>query len=241
MDANSQSFNLAPGRIIARKYEVIEKLGGGWEGEVYKIRERRTGIEHAAKLFFPHRDPRDKSVLAYAKKLHRLRKCQMVIQYHAEETIQIRGSKLTVLIAEFVDGIMLESLIRQQPGKRLPPYMALHMLYALSAGMEEIHALGEYHGDLHSENIVVVHHGLEFELKLLDMYYWGKGQAANIRHDTVEMIRVFFDSLGGMKHYRKQPQTVKDICCGMKTSLILKKYRNAGELRQYLEQLDWQP
>ena len=44
-------FNLPPGVTIARKYEVLSKLGAGWEGEVYKIREIRTGIERAAKLF----------------------------------------------------------------------------------------------------------------------------------------------------------------------------------------------
>ncbi len=58
-DVKIESFVLAPGRVIARKYEVVSKLGDGWEGEVYKIRERSTKIERAAKLFFPHRHPRN--------------------------------------------------------------------------------------------------------------------------------------------------------------------------------------
>lgn len=45
-------FNLAQGRIIAGKHEVIEKLGDGYESEVYKIQEVTTGIIRAAKLFF---------------------------------------------------------------------------------------------------------------------------------------------------------------------------------------------
>ena len=67
------TFNLSEGRILARKYEVISHLGSGWEGEVYKIRERNTGIERAAKLFFPHRNIRNKTSKFYAKKLHQLR------------------------------------------------------------------------------------------------------------------------------------------------------------------------
>jgi len=30
-------FDLRPGRRIARKYEIVDKLGTGWEGEGYKI------------------------------------------------------------------------------------------------------------------------------------------------------------------------------------------------------------
>lgn len=48
-----ESFDLKPGRILARKYEILSRLGGGWEGEVYMIREKNTHIERAAKLFFP--------------------------------------------------------------------------------------------------------------------------------------------------------------------------------------------
>ena len=43
------AFDLTAGRKIAGKYEVLSLLGAGWEGEVYKIREIRTGIERAAK------------------------------------------------------------------------------------------------------------------------------------------------------------------------------------------------
>lgn len=234
------NFDLAPGRTIARKYEVLEKIGAGWEGEVYKIREKRSGIERAAKLFYPHRNPGDKSVLAYARKLHKLRNCSMVVGYNTEEFIQVKGVRASILIAELVEGTILENLIQQAPRGRLSPYRALHMLYALATGMDEIHSLGEYHGDLHSENVIVLHQGLRFKLKLLDMYYWGRPTQANIRHDTVEMVRLFYDAIGGRMHYAKQPQVVKSICCGMKPSLILKKFRSAGELKYYLENIEWQ-
>ena len=46
-------FEFARGRVLAGKYEVIERLGKGWEGEVYRLRELATGIERAAKFFDP--------------------------------------------------------------------------------------------------------------------------------------------------------------------------------------------
>ncbi|MBR9805328.1 protein kinase [bacterium] len=231
------SFNLHAGRLIAGKYEVVAQLGAGWEGEVYKIRETSSGIERAAKLFFPERNPGNKSVRFYATKLHKLRNCNMVIQYHNEETITVKGQKVTVLISEFVDGIMLSNLVQRAPGKRLQPYVALHLLYALATGLEEIHQLDDYHGDLHSDNIIVQRQGLHFDLRLLDLFNWGRPRPSNMLEDTVDLIKIFYDILGGQKHYSKQPAWVKQICCGKKTALIKKKFRTAGQLRSYLESL----
>ncbi|MEE9258680.1 MAG: hypothetical protein V3U37_03970 [Nitrospinaceae bacterium] len=81
------SFDLFPGRKIGPKYKVLSKLGEGWEGEVYKVLEISTGIERAAKLFYPQRNVRDQSAKLYAKKLHKLQACHILIHYHTQETI----------------------------------------------------------------------------------------------------------------------------------------------------------
>jgi serine/threonine protein kinase len=234
-----KSFNFVAGRIIAGKYEVLEKLGQGWEGEVYKIRDLRTGIEHAAKLFFPHRDENNRMVIAYAQKLHKLRRCSMVVRYHTEEHIQFRKQRVMVLISELVEGVILTDYLQGKPGKRLHPYEALHVLYALSRGMEEIHALGEYHGDLHTDNIIVTHPGLNFELKLLDMFYWGKCTKSHLAEDVIFMTQILHELVGGPKHYKNQPAAIKQVCRGLKRSLILKNYSNAAQLRKYLEAIEW--
>ena len=43
------AFDFVPGKVFAGQYEIIARLGAGWEGEVYQIRERTTGIEKTAK------------------------------------------------------------------------------------------------------------------------------------------------------------------------------------------------
>lgn len=234
-----ESFELEAGRSIAGKYVVVEKVGEGWEGEVYKVRESRSGIEHAAKLFYPHRDKGNNAVLAYAQKLHKLRNCSMVVRYHTEESMMVKGNSVFALISEFVEGELLSDLMASRPGKRLHPYEALHVLYALARGMSQIHQLGEYHGDLHTDNIIVVRHGLNIELKLLDMYYWGKPSNKKLHDDVVDMMTILYEVTGGQKHYRKQPPAIKRLCRGLKRSLILENFSDAIQLASHLENLEW--
>ncbi len=233
------SFDLLSGRVIAKKYEIVSKLGGGWEGEVYKIVEAGSGIERAAKFFYPHRNVNNKTAKFNAKKLHKLRQCPILIQYHTKENFVFKRIPVTVLISEYVEGQLLSEFIKSFPGKRLTPYQALHLLYALTTGIECIHSMNEYHGDLHSDNIIVNKFGLEFELKLVDLFSAKEPKRESRKFDILTLIQVFHEALGGAKHYAKQPDAIKYICCGLKSSLILKKFKTVGQLRRHIENMDW--
>jgi serine/threonine protein kinase len=232
-------FAFQPGRVLARKYEVITLLGTGWEGEVYLVRELATGIEHAAKFFYPQRNLRNRNLSRYAKKLHILRHCPILITYHTQETITFRGEPISFLVSDYVEGQILEEFLKQQPGKRLDYFQGLHLLHELATGMESVHHMNEYHGDLHTRNIIVRRHGIGFDVKLLDLYHWSAPKKENIQDDVVNLVRIFYDVMGGQKFYAKHPQEVKDIICGLKRGMILKKFRTAGHLRDYLETFEW--
>ncbi|MDH5437025.1 MAG: protein kinase [Gammaproteobacteria bacterium] len=234
-----EKFDFQPGKLLVKKYEVIARLGSGWEGEVYHIREVRTGIERAAKFFFPHRNLRDRTSITYAKKLHKLRHCPILIQYHTQESIIYHREAVNFLVSDFVEGEILPDYINRQPGKRLHYFQGMHLLHALASGIECVHNLKDYHGDLHGDNIIVRDYGIGYDIKLLDMFHWGSCKPENIYGDVVNLIHLFYNAIGGKKHYSKHPQQVKSICCGLKTSLILDKFRSAGQLREYLETIEW--
>ena len=234
-----EAFDLAPGRTLARKYEIVSKLGGGWEGEVYRIREKNTGIERAAKLFYPERNVRNKAAMAYARKLHSLRDCPLVIHYHTEETVLIKRTPITVLVSEYVEGEILTDFLERQRGGRLHPFQALHLLYALAKGISDIHRRREYHGDLHSDNIIVEHYGLEFDLKILDLIQWAAPKREGLHDDICDVIRIFYDALGGARFYATQSKRIKGIIRGNKRPLILKRFPTATHLRLHLESLGW--
>lgn len=233
------SFDFAPGRLLARKYVVGELLGAGWEGEVYHVTEAATGIERAAKFFFPQRNPGNRAVKFYATKLHKLQDCDMVIKYHTQETFNWRKEPITFMVSEYVEGELLSGLVARQPNGHLEVFEAMHLLHALTVGVEQIHHFGEYHGDLHAENIIVRRRGLGFDIKVVDFYHWGRRTREHVLDDVAGLIRLFYDSLGGQKRYAQQPPQVKMICCGLKRSLMAKKFRSPAKLRQFLEALPW--
>ena len=233
------AFNLQPGEILVDKYRVVAFLGGGWEGEVYKIQELATGIDRTAKLFFPQRNPRNAAITSYAKKLHRLQHCEIVIHYHTTETINYQGASIVVLISEYVDGELLKEHLQRHRGKRLPIFQAVHLLHAMATGIDSIHQSGEYHGDLHSSNIIVQRLGMGYELKLLDLHNHGRTTREHLNIDICDLVHLFYQALGGQKHYAGHPPAIKHICCGLKRTLILKKFRRASDLCHHLEALDW--
>jgi serine/threonine protein kinase len=144
-----------------------------------------------------------------------------------------------LLISELVEGDLLADFIRQLPGKRMSAFEALHLLYSLCRGVEQIHNLNEYHGDLHSGNIIVSKYGLQHHLKLMDLYLSEGSKREKQRDDIVGLIQIFYEALGGQKYYAKQPDAIKYICSGLKISLILKKFKTIAQLRLHIENMDW--
>jgi len=237
---SERAFNLLPERSLGRHYRIVEFLGGGWEGEVYKVEETSTGIIRAAKLFYQRNGVGERALLRYARKLYKLRSCPIVIQYHHRDTATVAGRKLDFLVSDFVDGEMLSTFLKRHFRNRLPTFEALHLLYALCQGVEQIHYMGEYHGDIHSDNIMVKRHGLGFDVRLLDFFDLGRSTKERILGDVIDLVGILYEMIGEADGYRHAPDVIKGIIRGRKHSLIREQFRTAGALRLHLENLDWE-
>jgi len=161
------------------------------------------------------------------------------MQYHHQEVAYFKRKKITVVISELVEGRKLSEFLSNQPGGRLSAFEALHVLYALAKGIAPIHARGEYHGDIHDDNIMIRRQGITFEVKLLDFFDLGRPSRDKIHKDVLNLIQVFFAITGGHKHYPYQPKVVQDIIRGQKDSLILKRFQSAEDIQHHLENLQW--
>ncbi|MEM6732354.1 MAG: serine/threonine protein kinase [Myxococcota bacterium] len=234
-----ETFALQEGRKLGSHYEVIRRLGGGTEGEVYQVREVDTGILRAAKLYFPHVDPKKKQGPWHARKLHRLRHCEIVLQYHHTQAVTIARESVLCLISDLSEGDTLDRWVAAQPGGRLTPFIALHVLYALARGIEPIHAVPDYHSDVHTENILVRPLGVNFDIKLIDFYDWGRFARYKQQQDILHTVRVFYDILGGRRFYPRLAPELKYIVGGLQHKIILKRFPTMSELRLHLETFAW--
>lgn len=234
------SYDLQPGRKIGPHYEVVEHLGRGSEGEVYRIVELTTKIHRAAKLYYHGRMPNGRAAVWYARKLEKLRQCGIVLQYHHTQQIICSGQKVDCVISDFCEGVQLEGWIASQRGGRLPPYVALHVLYNLAKGLESIHGVGEYHADVHSQNILVQPSGVGFNIKLVDFYNWGRPSKEKQQQDILDAVHVFYECLGGRKHYAKLRPEIRYICGALRKELIIRRFPTISALRLHLELFQWQ-
>ena len=232
-------YDLKNGQVLGRHYRVLDYLGAGWEGEVYKVEERKTGIVRAAKLFYRRKASGDSPHIHYAQKLNKLRSCPIIIQYHFHDIIYVDNKKVDFLVSDFVDGEVLSSFIAKQRGKRLSQFEALHLFYALAKGVEHIHALGEYHGDIHSDNIMVQKKGLGFRVHLIDLLHLGRPTKEKIQTDVYDLINLLHEMLGGAAGYRRCGKAIKQLVMGRRHKLIAQHFNTAQNLRVFLENLSW--
>lgn len=240
MSRSFETFDFPEGKNLGTRYTIAEKMGAGWEGEVYRIVERGTGISRVAKFYYPDRNPKGITARRYALKLHRLRDCPVVVQYLYHDRIRFQGYGIEYVVSDLAQGEVLSRFQLQQPGRRFLPFEALHLLHALAAGVEPIHLKGQYHGDIHTDNILVERAGLTYRLKLLDFFDLGRTNRSKIARDVVDMVTVFHEILGGVLRYRSQPPIVKEICKGLRPSLITARFKKAGDLRGFLENYTWE-
>jgi eukaryotic-like serine/threonine-protein kinase len=153
------------GRVIDDRYRVLEIVGRGGMGVVYKVEHLRMGKVAAMKVLHPEYS-RDAEVVERFR-----REAEAVSQLAHPNTVQVfdfgTASGALYLIMEYVRGPDLSTLIKRDGP--MPFARAAPMLAQICAALAEAHALGIVHRDLKPENILVTrtHRGRDF-VKILD-------------------------------------------------------------------------
>jgi len=148
---------LSGGTIFARRFQIIEELGKGGMGRVYKVFDLEVKEKLALKLLNPdiaadeQTIERFRSELRLARAVSHRHICRMHDLGREEET----GTYFITM--EYVPGEDLKSLIHRIGA--LPVGKAVAIAQQAAEGLAEAHRLGVIHRDLKPQNIMIDREG----------------------------------------------------------------------------------
>ncbi|MGB7296996.1 MAG: protein kinase [Candidatus Aminicenantales bacterium] len=152
---------LSTGSTFAGRYQIIEELGKGGMGRVYKVFDTDIKEKVALKLLKPEIASDKETIerfsneLKYARKISHRNVCRMYDLAKAEGT--------HFITMEYVQGEDLKSLIRMS--KRLEVGTAVSIAKQICQGLAEAHRSGVVHRDLKPSNIMIDREG---DAKIMD-------------------------------------------------------------------------
>jgi len=146
---------LTRGSTFAKRYEVIEELGKGGMGKVYRVFDKKIEEEVALKLLKPEiaadedTIKRFRNELKFARKIVHKNVCRMF------DLGEEKGAHYITM--EYVSGEDLKSTIRRMGA--LTVGKAIFIAQQVCKGLAEAHHLGVVHRDLKPQNIMIDREG----------------------------------------------------------------------------------
>ncbi len=142
---------LTRGTTFAGRYEIIEELGRGGMGRVYRVEDIKLKQEVALKLIKPEIASDKKTIERFRNELKTAR---MIAHKNVCRMFDMGESKESYFITmEFIRGEDLKSLIRKM-GK-LSAGQAITIAKQVCDGLDEAHRSGVVHRDLKPQNIMI--------------------------------------------------------------------------------------
>ena len=150
---------LSTGARLAQ-YEIVEPIGSGGMGEVYRARDPRLDRDVAIKVMAPHvaADPEMRRRFETEARAIAALSHPSILAIH--ELAVVDG--LPVAVMELLEGQTLRARLKQGP---VPWRDAVHIATSIADGLGAAHARGVIHRDLKPENVFLTNDGA---VKILD-------------------------------------------------------------------------
>jgi serine/threonine-protein kinase len=146
---------LTTGSMFAGRYQIIEELGRGGMGRVYRVLDKKLNEEVALKLIKSEIASDKKTVERFSNELKIARK---IVHKNIARMFDLNEEKGTHFFTmEYVRGEDLKKLIRKMG--RLSPGQAITIANQVCEGLTEAHKLGVIHRDLKPQNVMVDEEG----------------------------------------------------------------------------------
>lgn len=143
---------LATGARLDDKYEILELLGVGGMGEVYKARHVHLGAFRCIKIM-------KTALLADPVYRHRfLSEARLATQIHHPNVAVVHDFSLSengssYMVTEYIDGMTLRQW--EASHGRFPVPLAIEVALQVLSGLEHIHRRGLLHRDVSADNVML--------------------------------------------------------------------------------------
>ena len=222
------------GLILDSKYKLIESLGQGGMGSIFRAQRLHIGDEVAVKLL--HHD-----LVREEKALERFRReARAAAMIRHPNVVSIHDfsdgtgdASQPYIVMELVRGVSLGDLLRREG--RMSPQRAVRLMHDICTGVGVAHRQGLLHRDLKPDNVIVVppsHEGDEETAKVVDfglakvrdvaastalthtgavigtLYYMSpeqcSGEELDSRADVYSLGAMFYEMLAGGPPFRSR-------------------------------------
>jgi serine/threonine-protein kinase len=154
---------LEPGRILAGKYRLGERLGEGGMGAVYRAEHLVLQAPVAIKVI-------EREVADEGTKARFMREAQAAAALRSPHVVQILDygteGDFPFMVMELLEGETLAQRIKRK--KRLSPSETSWILTHVARAVAKAHELGIVHRDLKPDNVFLVHNEEDEIAKVLD-------------------------------------------------------------------------
>jgi serine/threonine-protein kinase len=251
---------------FGERFKIIEELGAGTLGTVYKVYDKAMERELALKAVKPEISQKAEAFDGFVRELRIER--GMVHKNIARifELFVLKGSPFITM--EYVAGRTLKSLLKEK--KRLPVMEAFSLAKQLFTGLDQAHKAGALHLDLRPDNIMVDNEGTA---KIMDLgisrlfrakgiiragagmpQYMSpeqlEGREGDARSDIFAAGAIIYEMLtGNLPPVGVTPRSPREINPGVPRELSLlvlkcleqekeRRYQTAREVRAELEEIE---
>jgi serine/threonine protein kinase/Tfp pilus assembly protein PilF len=142
---------LTRGTTFAKRYEIVEELGKGGMGKVYRVDDKKIKEEVALKLLKPEIASDEKTIVRFSNELKLARKISHRNVCRMYDLSEEEGTHFITM--EYVSGEDLKSTIKRVG--QLSVGKAVSVAKQICEGLIEAHRLGVVHRDLKPQNIML--------------------------------------------------------------------------------------
>jgi len=148
-------MDLEVGTLFAERYQVIEELGSGGMGKVYKVIDKEVKEKIAIKVLKPEISFDERIIERFRNELKLARKISHPNVCRMYDLLKEKG--LYFITMEYVSGEDLKSTIARVG--QLSVGKALAIAEQICKGLAEAHKLGVVHRDLKPQNVIIDRQG----------------------------------------------------------------------------------